>query len=70
MDAKNKFAYAIHVLNHVLKTRSRIIAHNDKIKQSKSSVEIEYRDQGLTRPKVPIMFILDFSLFYREHFEK
>ena len=70
MDAKNKFAYAIHALNHVLKTRSRIIAHNDKIKQSKSSVEIEYRDQGLTRPKVPIMFILDFSLFSREHFDK
>jgi U3 small nucleolar RNA-associated protein 25 len=55
MDTKNKFTYAIHALNHVLKTRSRIIAHNDKIKQSKSSQEMEYRDQGLTRPKVLIV---------------
>jgi U3 small nucleolar RNA-associated protein 25 len=55
MDTKNKFTYAIHALNHVLKTRSRIIAHNDKIKQSKSNIDIEYRDQGLTRPKVLIV---------------
>jgi len=33
-----------------------VIAHNDKIKQSKSnSSEVEHRDQGLTRPKVLII---------------
>lgn len=38
-----------------LRTRSRIIAHNDKLKQNKSNPDIEYRDQGLTRPKVLII---------------
>ena len=38
-DSKYKFVYATHVLNHVLKTRSRIIVHNDKLKQSKSTIE-------------------------------
>lgn len=37
------------------RTRSRIIAHNDKLKQNKSNLDIEYRDQGLTRPKVLIV---------------
>ena len=37
------------------RTRSRIIAHNDKLKQSKSNADVEYRDQGLTRPKVLIV---------------
>ena len=39
----------------LLRTRSRIIAHNDKLKQNKSNMEIEHRDQGLTRPKVLII---------------
>ncbi len=40
-----------------IRTRSRIIAHNDKLKQNKASSnsDIEYRDQGLTRPKILII---------------
>jgi U3 small nucleolar RNA-associated protein 25 len=38
----------------LIRTRSRIIAHNDKIKQSTNN-EVEHRDQGLTRPKVLIL---------------
>jgi hypothetical protein len=38
-DSSVKFVYTLHALNHVLKTRSRIIAHNDKIKQNKSVEE-------------------------------
>ncbi len=49
-----RLIYCIHALNHVLKTRSRILHHNYKIRQHVSSEE-EYRDQGLTRPKVLIL---------------
>ncbi|XP_060081681.1 U3 small nucleolar RNA-associated protein 25 homolog [Ylistrum balloti] len=52
-----RLVYCLHALNHVLKTRSRVITHNTKLKkrgedQTDSS---EYRDQGLTRPKVLIV---------------
>src|SRR5690606_36163635 len=40
-------------LNHVLKTRSRIILHNHKL--NKSNGQLEIRDQNLTRQKVLIM---------------
>ncbi|XP_055879595.1 U3 small nucleolar RNA-associated protein 25 homolog [Biomphalaria glabrata] len=46
--------YCLHALNHVLKTRSRVIAHNVKVKSKKVDLsdDVDYRDQGLTRPKV------------------
>uniref|UniRef100_A0A2C9LKU3 U3 small nucleolar RNA-associated protein 25 homolog n=1 Tax=Biomphalaria glabrata TaxID=6526 RepID=A0A2C9LKU3_BIOGL len=46
--------YCLHALNHVLKTRSRVIAHNGKVKSKKVDLsdDVDYRDQGLTRPKV------------------
>lgn len=47
-------AYSAHALNHVLKTRSRVISHNAKVSQHQIQKE-EYRDQGLTRPKVMII---------------
>ncbi|KAH9507288.1 hypothetical protein Btru_056834 [Bulinus truncatus] len=52
-----RLAYCLHALNHVLKTRSRIVAHNSKVKAKKVDLndEVEYRDQGLTRPKVLIL---------------
>lgn len=53
-----RLVYCMHALNHVLKTRARIIAHNFKIKQNKNQTadeDVEYRDQGLTRPKVLIV---------------
>jgi len=40
------------IFNFILRTRSRIIAHNDKLKQNSDA---EHRDQGLTRPKVLII---------------
>ncbi|KAL0969646.1 hypothetical protein UPYG_G00230240 [Umbra pygmaea] len=59
-------AYCLHALNHVLKSNSRILAHNAQMKEnhtkentkgSKARVELqdEPRDQGLTRPKVLIL---------------
>lgn len=49
-----RVSYCAHALNHVLKTRSRIVSHNARINQNKTEKE-EYRDQGLTRPKVLIV---------------
>lgn len=48
--------YCLHVLNHVLKANSQVLAHNAQLREHKSKkgaeVMDEPRDQGLTRPKV------------------
>ncbi|XP_014674213.1 PREDICTED: digestive organ expansion factor homolog [Priapulus caudatus] len=46
-----RLMYCMHALNHVLKTRSKVMHHNAKISK-RNDVPDEYRDQGLTRPKV------------------
>jgi U3 small nucleolar RNA-associated protein 25 len=43
---------ALHALNHVLKTRSRVIKHNAILSAQKQEDGSAYRDQGFTRPKV------------------
>lgn len=59
-----RWSYSLHVLNHLLKVRQKIINNNskiEKIKLSKRKVEEnsdEYeklRDQGFTRPRVLIV---------------
>ncbi|KAJ9581055.1 hypothetical protein L9F63_023765, partial [Diploptera punctata] len=49
-----RFIYCLHAVNHILKTRIRILNHNHKL-QLKNDVPEEYRDQGLVRPKVVIL---------------
>ena len=50
-------AYCLHVLNHVLKANSRVLAHNALLRERKTQVKAgadpqdEPRDQGLTRPR-------------------
>ncbi|AQZ10368.1 UTP25 (YIL091C) [Zygosaccharomyces parabailii] len=44
--------YTIHVLNHVYKTRDRILKDNQRLATNPDS---EYLDQGFTRPKVLIV---------------
>lgn len=46
-----RFTYCLHVVNHMLKTRTKILHHNAKLSK-KSDLSEEYRDQGLVRPKV------------------
>ncbi|KAG5420597.1 UTP25 [Candida metapsilosis] len=48
--------YAMHALNHVYKTRDRIIKNTAKLHQAQeNNQDLELRDQGFTRPKVLIL---------------
>jgi len=49
-----RFTYCLHLVNHVLKTRTKILHHNNK-SLNKDDVPEEYRDQGLVRPKVVVL---------------
>ena len=48
-----RIVYTLHALNHVLKTRTRIVKNNTRL--AKGEDVGECRDQGLTRPKVLIV---------------
>ncbi|XP_077286205.1 U3 small nucleolar RNA-associated protein 25 homolog [Arctopsyche grandis] len=49
-----RFVYCLHALNHILKTRTKILHHNARLFK-KDEVPDEFRDQGLVRPKVLII---------------
>ncbi|KAG8184847.1 hypothetical protein JTE90_012095 [Oedothorax gibbosus] len=44
--------YTLHVLNHILTSRSRIVHHNSK---RAKNPDLEFRDQGFTRPVAVIL---------------
>lgn len=49
-----RFVYCLHIANHILKTHTRILRHNAKLK-NKDDVPDEYRDQGYVRPKILVL---------------
>ncbi|KAK9889198.1 hypothetical protein WA026_004477 [Henosepilachna vigintioctopunctata] len=48
-----RFVYCLHIINHILKTRTEILYHNAKIESGDTSTE--YRDQGWVRPKILVL---------------
>ena len=53
-DVFRKLA-CLHSLNHIFKTRDKIIKNNSRLAREDNSSEFEARDQGFTRPKVLIL---------------
>ncbi|CAO1432281.1 unnamed protein product [Diamesa hyperborea] len=63
-----RLCYAMHALDHILKTRTKVLHHNaklSKLKANKKNVSIpdSFRDQGFVRPRVLIVLPFRDSAF-------
>ena len=50
-----RLVYCTHALNHMLKTRNKILKNNAKLSKNPGKSAIDVRDQGLCRPKIVIV---------------
>ncbi|XP_007951168.1 U3 small nucleolar RNA-associated protein 25 homolog [Orycteropus afer afer] len=52
-----RHVYCLHAINHVLKANARVLSNNSRRRSQKLGVgdDDDFRDQGLTRPKVLIV---------------
>ncbi|KAM6128497.1 LOW QUALITY PROTEIN: U3 small nucleolar RNA-associated protein 25 homolog [Pterocles gutturalis] len=51
-----RHVYCLHALNHVLKANAQVLSNNTKRRNQKPGTDSDdYRDQGLTRPKVLVI---------------
>ncbi|XP_032494945.1 digestive organ expansion factor homolog isoform X1 [Phocoena sinus] len=52
-----RHVYCLHVINHILKANAQVLANNSRCRSQKLGVgdDDDFRDQGLTRPKVLIV---------------
>ncbi|KAB0392916.1 hypothetical protein E2I00_003091, partial [Balaenoptera physalus] len=52
-----RHVYCLHVINHILKANAQVLANNSRCRSQKRGVgdDDDFRDQGLTRPKVLIV---------------
>ena len=48
-----RLVYVLHALNHMLKTRTKILKNNEKLAKKADAANV--RDQGLVRPKILIV---------------
>ncbi|KAL8804241.1 MAG: hypothetical protein Q9182_002695 [Xanthomendoza sp. 2 TL-2023] len=46
---------SLHVLNHINRTRDRVLKNTAKLSKSSDYEDLELRDQGFTRPKILIL---------------
>ncbi|KAF2231243.1 nucleolus protein required for cell viability [Viridothelium virens] len=53
--ASLRYITCLHVLNHVFKTRDRVLKNNAKLANASDGDELELRDQGFTRPRVLLL---------------
>lgn len=59
-----RFVYCLHVANHILKRRTEVLRHNERLKKTGSDdVPDEFRDQGFVRPKVLVVLPFKSSAF-------
>ncbi|XP_063918578.1 U3 small nucleolar RNA-associated protein 25 homolog [Zophobas morio] len=49
-----RFVYCLHLVNHILKTRLKVVHHNARL-SNKDDVPEDFRDQGLVRPKILVI---------------